>query len=242
MIVNESFAKAMFGSADPIGRRAMSTRDEKLYREIVGVVPDVKFYGLRDSARAVVWVPYAQGNAWSQGVVTVRADGAASTAVATLRRELAAIDPTIALASVRTMEEVAARSIATDRMVALLLAAFAGLALMLAGVGVFGVLAYAVAQRTRELGVRVALGAQRRDVLTLVLRETLPLVAAGIGIGLAGGLGLSRLMGSILFEVQPDDPATFIAVPLILGVVALVAALIPARRAATVSPVVVLGS
>lgn len=242
MVVNESFARAMFGKADPIGKRAMSTRDEKVYREIIGVIPDVKFYGMRDSARALVWVPYAQHYAWGIGIITLRTAGPPLGAVATLRREVAAIDGKLALAELGTMNQAAARSIASDQLVATLLTAFASLALALAAVGIFGVLSYAVAQRTRELGVRMALGAQGSDVVALVLRETAAPVLAGIIIGVAAGLGLTRLMQSILFEIGPSDPVTFIGVPLVLCLVGLLAALIPARRAASVSPVIALRS
>jgi putative ABC transport system permease protein len=241
MIVNEAFAKQMFGDADPIGKRAMSTRDEKVYRQIVGVVPNVKFYGNRDTTRALVYVPYAQ-NPWGIGIITVRTVGDPLAAVGTVRRELAAIDPNIALAQVTTMEQAAARSIASDSMVAELLGAFAALALILAAVGIFGVLSYTVAQRTQELGVRMALGAQRGDVLALVLRETAPLVAAGIAVGLGIGFGVTRLMRAILFEVGPTDPVTFVGVPIVLAVVGLLAALMPARRAAKVDPLIALRS
>ena len=242
MIVSESFAKRMFGDANPIGRRAMSTRDEKVYREIIGVVPDMKFYGLRDSSRALVWAPYAQRNGWGIGTVTIRADGSPLSAVGVLRREVAAIDPNIAIGQIITMDQAAARSIASDRLIAILLTAFATLALILAAVGIFGVLSYTVAQRTRELGVRMALGAQRRDVLGLVLRETTPLVGVGIAIGIGGGLGFGRLMQSLLYEIQPTDLVTFVTVPVVLALVGLMAALLPARRASRVDPLIALRS
>jgi putative ABC transport system permease protein len=217
----------------------MSTRDEKVYRQIVGVVPNVKFYGMRDTTRALVYVPYGQ-NPWGIGIVTVRTAGNPLGAIGTMRRELAAIDPNIALAEITTMEAAAARSIAGDRMMAVLLSAFAFLALALAAVGIFGVLSYTIAQRTRELGVRLALGAQKSDVLTLVVRETTPMVVTGIGIGLGIGLGVTQLMRSILFEIQPTDPVTFIGVPILLALVGLLAALMPARRAARVDPLIAL--
>jgi putative ABC transport system permease protein len=242
MIVTATFAKRMFGDVDPIGKRAESTRDEKIYREIIGVVPDMKFRGVRDSARALVWVPYAQGYGWSVGQVTVRTAGPPASAIATVRRELHALAPGIALAEVSTMEQTAARSIATDRLVAVLLAAFATLALLLAAVGIFGVLSYTVAQRTRELGVRMALGARRADVLALVIRETTPLVAAGVAIGVGAGLVVTRLMRSMLFGVEANDPVTFVSVAVLLMVVGVVAALLPARRASRIDPMIALRS
>jgi putative ABC transport system permease protein len=240
MIVNARFARTMFGTEDAIGRRAMSSRDEKVYREIVGVVGDVRYAGARDSAQALVWVPYAQKNAWSQGIVTVRTRGAPQGAVAVLRRELLALDGGIAVANVLTMDQAMARSVAGDRLVAILLGAFAALALLLAAVGVFGVLSYTLAQRARELGIRVALGARRPDVVSLVLRETLPMVGAGVLIGLSAGLALGRVMRAMLYEVQPADPATLAGVAALLAAVGLLAALVPARRAARVDPVITL--
>ena len=238
MIVNQTFAKRMFGAENPIGRRAMSSRDEKVEREIIGVVGDVKYFAAADSSRALVWVPYAQHNAWHQGIITVRARGGGVNALAIVRRELHALDPNIALANVVTMDEALSRSMAGDRLVAILLATFASLALVLAAIGVFGVLSYAVAQRTREMGIRLALGARPRDVRRLVAGETAPMVCAGVVVGLLAAFGLARLARSLWYEVGPDDPATLVGVALVLGVVAVVAALVPARRAGRVDPVI----
>jgi predicted permease len=242
MIVNETFAKRMFGNENPIGKRAMSSRDEKVEREIVGVVGDVRFFGAADSSRALVWVPYAQNNAWRQGIITVRTRGNPAAALPIVRRELHALDPGVALANIATMDEAMARSMAGDRLIAVLLGAFAGLALLLAAIGIFGVLAYAMAQRTRELGIRLALGAQRNDVLWLVARETAPMVGAGVIAGLVAALGLTRFARAMLYEIQPNDPTTFAGVAITLTVVAVVAALVPARRASRVDPVIAIRS
>jgi predicted permease len=240
MIVNEAFANAMFPNGDALGKRAMSSRDEKVYREIVGIVRNVKYYGASDTARALVWVPYAQNNAWGQGIVTIRMSRRPLEALSILRGELRAMDRGIALANVSTMTEALSRSMAGDRLLAILLGAFASLALLLAAVGIFGVLSYIIAQRTHELGIRLALGAQRHDVLRLVARETLPMVVVGLGIGLGVALGLARLMRSMLYQVAPTDPLTFGGVAATLAAVALVASLVPARRAARVDPCVAL--
>jgi putative ABC transport system permease protein len=240
MIVNEAFAKAMFPKGDAIGKRAMSSRDEKVYREIVGIVRDVKYYGASDTARALVWVPYAQNNAWHQGIVTIRTRGAPLDALPLLRNELHAMDRGIALAGVSTMTEALSRSMASDRLLAILLGAFASLALVLAAVGIFGVLSYMIAQRTHELGIRLALGAQRADVIRLVARETVPMVGLGVVIGLAAAFGLARFVRSMLYEVAPNDPLTFGSVAVVLAAVAMAAALVPARRAARVDPCVAL--
>jgi len=238
MIVSETFAARMFGRENPIGKRAMSSRDEKVEREIVGVVRDVKLSGAADSARALVWVPYAQNNAWSVGIITVRTRDNPAGALAAVKRELRSLDGGIALANVGTMDQAMARSMAGNRLIAVLLGTFAGLALVLAAIGLFGVLSYAMAQRNREIGIRLALGAQRADVLRLVARETVPMVASGVIIGLVAALGLTRFVRSMLYEVQPNDPATFVAVAITLAVVALVASLVPARRASRVDPVI----
>ena len=240
MIVNESFAKAMFPNGDALGKRAMSSRDEKVYREIVGIVRDVKYYGASDSMRALVWVPYAQNNAWHQGIITIRTRGAPLDALPVLRNELRAVDRGIALANVSTMSEALSRSMASDRLLAILLGAFASLALVLAAVGIFGVLSYMIAQRTHELGIRLALGAQRSDVVRLVARETIPMVIVGLAIGLGAALGLARFVRSMLYQVAPNDPVTFVGVATVLAAMAVIAALVPARRASRVDPCVAL--
>jgi len=242
MIVNETFAKRMFGTENPLGKRAMSSRDEKVEREIVGVVRDVKFRGVSDSSRALVWVPYAQRNGWGLGILTVRTRGNPTAVLTAVRRELKTIDGAIALANVVTMDEAMERSMAGDRLIAVLLGAFAALALVLAAIGIFGVLSYAMAQRTRELGIRLALGAQRADVLRLVARETAPMVVSGVVVGLVAALGLTRFVRTMLYEIQPNDPATFAAVGITLAAVAVIAALIPARRASRVDPLIAIRS
>jgi putative ABC transport system permease protein len=240
MIVNEHFAKAMFPGENPLGKRAMSSRDEKVEREIVGVVRDVKYYGASDTVRSLVWVPYAQNNAWHQGIVTVRTHGAPSAALALIKRELRTFDGAIALANVTTMDDAMARSMASNRLVAMLLGGFAGLAVLLAAVGVLGVLSYTVERRTHELGIRVALGAARSDVVRLVMTETLSMAAVGVALGLAGALAVTRLAQSMLYQVRADDPLTFATVGVVLGSVAVVAAIVPARRAARVDPAIAL--
>jgi putative ABC transport system permease protein len=240
MIVNAAFAKAMFPGENPIGKRAMSSRDEKVYREIVGVVRDMKYYGASDSTRALVWVPYAQKNAWSLGVITVRTRDNPLGALPAIKRELGALDGAIALASVATMDQTMAKSIAGDSLVATLLGAFAALALVLAAIGIFGVLSYLVEQRTHELGIRVALGAQRSDVVGVVMGETIPMVGIGVGAGLIVSFGLARFARSMLYEASGADPATFAGVGVLLMIVALVAAAIPARRASRVDPIIAL--
>jgi predicted permease len=240
MIVNETFAKTMFPNEDALGKRAMSSRDEKVYREIVGIVRDVKYYGASDSTRSLVWVPYAQNNAWHQGIITLRTRGNPLNALPTVRAELRSMDRGVALANIATMDDAMSRSMAGDRLLAVLLGAFASLALVLAAVGIFGVLSYMIERRTHELGIRVALGAQRADVVRLVARETIPMVGAGVAIGLVAAAGLTRFLRSMLYQVAATDPLTFAGVAVVLAVVAIIAALVPARRAARVDPVIAL--
>ena len=218
MIVNEYFAKAVFPGQDPIGKRAMSSRDEKVEREIIAVVRNVRYFGASDTARALVWVPYSQNNAWHQGIITVRTRGTPAAMLASIKHELKALDGSIALANVSTMEDAMARSTASNRLVAILLAAFAGLALLLAAVGVLGVLSYSVERRAHELGIRVALGAGRSDVVRLVMVETLSMVAVGVALGLVAAMGLTRFAQSMLYEVRANDPLTFVDVAFVLAI------------------------
>jgi len=172
----------------------------------------------------------------------VRTRGNPTAVLAAVRRELKTLDGAIALANVATMDEAMQRSMAGDRLLAVLLGAFAGLAVVLAAIGIFGVLSYAMAQRTRELGIRLALGAQRGDVLRLVAKETAPMVAGGVIVGLMAALGLTRFVRTMLYEIRPNDPATFAAVAVTLALVAVVAAFVPARRASRVDPVIAIRS
>jgi ABC-type antimicrobial peptide transport system permease subunit len=173
-------------------------------------------------------------------MVTVRTAGPAAAALPVVRRELAAMDPGIALANPATMDEAMSRSIASDRLMAILLGAFAVLALTLAAVGIFGVLAYMVEQRAHEMGIRLALGARREDVVRLVLAEAAPMVGIGVALGLGSAFVLARVLRTMFYEVAPGDPVTFAGVAVLLVTVAMVAALVPARRAARVDPLVAL--
>ena len=169
--------------------------------------------------------------------VVLRAQSDPLTLAAVVRRELAALDPQQPLSNLNTMAQLLAVSVAQPRFIFLTLALFAAIALALAAVGIYGVLAYSISQRTREIGVRMALGAQRRDLLSLVVGQGMRLVLLGVGIGLAAALALSRVLQTLLFEVKPTDPFTFAATPLLLAAVALLACWLPARRATKVEPV-----
>ncbi|MFL5580409.1 MAG: ADOP family duplicated permease [Gemmatimonadaceae bacterium] len=238
IVVTRRFAEAMFPGVAPaavVGKRVFSWRDERLAREIVGVAADVRFGGPADTAAAVVYVPLLQ-TPTSNGSVALRADGDAAALTAAARRTLTSLEPDVAMARVQTMDDVLADVIAPQRFTAALLVAFASLAVVLAAVGLYGLLAYGVAQRTREIGLRMALGAQAGGVMRLVLGRSLGLVLAGAALGLGGALAVSRTLRTLLFEVRPTDPTTLAAVTGILLVVALVASWLPARRATRIDP------
>ena len=241
VVVSESLAVRFFGSAaGAVGKRVKldPAGAEEPWRVVVGVAGDVRYRELQ-STRPDVYVPHAQGTA-NLNHFAVRTTVGASDALGLLRREVAALDAQLAVSRVATMEEQVAVHLARPRFTAVLLNWLAGMALLLAAVGIFGVTAYAVAQRTRELGLRVALGARPRDILLLVLGHGLKLAALGILPGLAGALVMTRWLSSLLYGVSASDPLTYGGVALLMACVALLACLVPARRATRVDPMVAL--
>ena len=238
VIINEVMARRFFPNEDPIGKR-LDISGPTYLREIVGVVGDVKQGGLRASKTPQVYEPFLQKPSNSFNVV-LRAAGNPMHVAEAVRHEVLAIDKEQPVSNVRTMEELVARSVTQDRLSAFLLGLFAALALGLAAIGIYGVMAYLVTQRTHEIGIRIALGAHQRGILQLVLEQSLRMVLLGLGIGLAASLALTRVLGNLLYEVKPSDPLIFIAVFILLLDVALIAAFIPARRASRVDPMVAL--
>jgi putative ABC transport system permease protein len=234
-IINQTMARRVFGGADPIGRRMRSWRDENLLREIVGIVGDVRYDGLADDERSLVYVPHRQ-NAWGSLTVTVRAAGNPAGLSEMLRREAARLDPDIAVARIEPLSSMAAESIGTQRFAAVLLALFAAAAALLAGIGVYGVMSYGVAQRTHELGVRLALGARPPALFALVVGRGLLLTGIGAALGIAGAVALGPVLRGLLFGVKPTDPVTLLGVSLVLAAVAVLACAIPGRRAARIEP------
>ena len=239
IIINESFARKAFPNQDPLGKRIRSWRDENLLREIVGVVQDVRYFGRDDELRGLVFVPHTQ-NTWRSMSLVVRTTADPAAMISSIRDQVWSVDKDLAIADPRTMDETLARSVAPRRFSMILLAVFAAVAMVLATLGVYSVLSYTVAQRSHELGVRMALGAQAGDVVKLVLVHGMKLTCMGTAIGLLSAFGLTRLMKSLLYEVSTTDPATFAAVTVLLLGTGLVACLIPARRAARVDPMVAL--
>jgi putative ABC transport system permease protein len=238
-IVSETFARRMFPSDDPLGKRVRSWRDENKLREIIGVVRDVKYEGLDEAPSGLVYIPHRQ-DSWGSLTMVVRTAGDPAAMTNAVRQAFRAVDKEAPISNLQTMQKVWTDSTARQRFGAWLLAAFAALALCLAGVGIYGVMSHSVAQRTQEIGVRMALGARGADVLKLILRRGLALTLPGIALGLASAFALTRLMKSLLFGVSATDPLTFVVIALLLTTVALVACWIPARRAAKVDPMVAL--
>jgi putative ABC transport system permease protein len=237
VVINESAAKRHFGSpAAAIGKRLIIWRDEKFPREIIGVVGDTKASSLTGDTGAQIYVPHAQDPQWNFMAMVIRTAGDPAAFAATLRREVQALDKDQPIYSVRTMDDVVMNSLGTRRVSMQLFAVFAGAALLLAAIGIYGVMAYSVTQRTHEIGLRMALGAQKSDVLALVIRQGMALTVIGVVVGLAGAIALTRVIGNLLYGVTATDPATFVAIPLLLLFVALLACYLPARRAAKLDP------
>jgi len=239
IIVNEALAGRHWPGEDPIGRRIKVSWDDNREDEIIGVVGDVRQADLETEARATIYWPYPR-SPYGTMTLAVRTAGGPAAVISSVRTILRELDPNLALANVQTMDEVVSRSVAQRRLTMVLLAIFAGSALLLAAVGIYGVIAYSVTQRTQEIGIRLALGAQQGDVLRMIVGQAAALAAAGILLGAAGAALLTRLMTDLLFGVQPFDPLTFGAVAAVLAAVALLASYVPGRRATQVDPVVAL--
>jgi putative ABC transport system permease protein len=250
-VVNEAFVRRFLGGGEPLGRRITfgdGTEDTD-YMEIVGVAADVRTLGLTVDAPPEIYAPFAQLSAdlWTVFTsgslsVAVRSEAPVERLAPLVRRAVRQVDPEQVVSQLRPAGELVSDAVARQRFSMLLLLAFGGLALALAGVGVYGVLAYTVSQRTRELGIRVALGASASTVRALVLRQGIGVALVGLGLGIAGALLLSRLLVAVLYEVSPTDPLVLAAASAILGGVATVACLIPAVRATRLNPVEALRS
>jgi len=241
VVVNETVAKRYFGSpAEAIGKRLSIWHDEKFMREIVGVVGDTKTGSFTEDGGAQIYVPHAQDVQWNFMGLVIRTAGDPAAFAPTLRREVQALDNDQPIYNVRTMDDVVANSLGTRRVSMQLFAVFACAALLLAALGIYGVMAYSVTQRTQEIGLRMALGAQKSDVLGLVIRQGMILTVIGVIVGVAGAFALTRVMGNLLYGVTATDPTTFVAIPLLLLFVALVACYLPARRATKLDPTIAL--
>jgi putative ABC transport system permease protein len=240
-VINEKLARRLWPGENPIGKRLRHGRPENQtpWREVVGVVADVKLNGIERDAPLEMYMPLLQEPQNSLGLA-VRTSGDPLAAVTAVERAIHSLDKDLPLFSIRSMDQLLGGSLTQRWLTLVLLAGFALLALLLAAIGIYGVIAYSVRQRTHEIGVRIALGAQAGDVLHLVLKQGMRLALMGTVIGLAGALALTRLMMPLLFNVKPIDPLTFAAITAMLALTALMACWIPARRATKVNPITAL--
>ena len=238
-VVDETFVERNFPGEDPIGRGIDIGNGTDGFFEIVGVVGRVRHDGLARTPTATMYVPFGQ-DPFGGMVVTVRTEGDPVQLAPAVRQILREIDPALPAFAITPLAEVVSDSVAQRRFSMLLLAVFAVVALFLAAVGLYGVVAYAVSQRTQEIGVRIAIGAQPGDVLGLIVGGGMKLAAIGVAIGLAGALALSGMVRAMLFELTPMDPASYAGTALVLLIVAAFACYVPARRATRVDPIVAL--
>jgi putative ABC transport system permease protein len=238
-VISQTFARRHFPGESPIGRRLLFGFKESVPHEIVGVVVDVKRDGLGVVSRPEMYAPFAQEPWWAAYVV-VRTAGDPAGLAAVVRNEVHALDPTMPIEGVQPMTQVVAESVAEPRFRTMLLGLFGGLALLLAVIGIYGVISYSVGRRPRAVGIRLALGAGRRDVLRLVLTEGLALTGAGLAAGAAGAALLTRFLTSLLYDVGRLDPLTYAAVAVMLVGAGLLASWLPARRAMRVDPLIAL--
>jgi putative ABC transport system permease protein len=238
VIVDQTFAKRFKLGTNVIGRH-VTIGDGTQDAEIVGLVKDVKRLNLSEPPGGQMYRAYLQ-QTWGYMDLVIRTRQDPGAVTLAVRQEIAAVDKEQPVSLVRTMTEIVGSSVAQRRLSVQLLSGFGGLALLLAALGLYGVLAFIVAQRTQEIGIRMALGARQADVLGLVLGQGMTMAGLGIAAGLAGALALTRLMASLLFSVDPLDPATFTSVAAILAATAFLACLLPARRAARIAPMIAL--
>jgi putative ABC transport system permease protein len=242
-VINETLANRLFAGQDPIGRRIRLINPEFAndWRTIVGVVEDVKYRGLDREAQPTLYTPFAQ-TPFLWLYVMVRTTGSPAALAGSIRGVVSSVDPALSAANVRAMTDVVAGTVATPRFNMLLVAGFAVLAVVLAAIGIYGVISYSTAQRTHEIGLRIALGAARRDVMSLVLGEGLLIATIGVALGLAGSAAVTRLMQNQLVGITARDPVAFAGGGLLLLVVAVAASWVPAWRATRVDPMVALRS
>jgi len=238
-VISEKLAQRLWPGENPIGKRLHVWRDEKFFREVVGVVGSTK-QSLDEEPFNETYVSVAQDPNWGSLTFVVRTAGEPTAFAGAVREAIRSVDNTMPTYNLKTMDDVVAQSAAPRRLPTQLLSVFAGIAMLLAMIGIYGITSYYVTQRTHEIGVRMALGAQIADVLRLVLQRAMLLAIVGVGIGIVGAVVVTRYLTSLLFGVKPIDVITFVGVALVLFAVALIACLVPARRAAKIDPLVAL--
>jgi cell division protein FtsX len=244
VIINQHMAESLWPSQDPIGKHVLSVSDEtspgvinpETASVVVGVIGNTHHESLARGIDDEVYLPIVKKTEQSTMTVLLRTHTTPSQTASGLRRAVAELDPLVPVTHVRTLDEVVAASASAPRSLTILLLGFGLLAVGVGATGVYSLIAYIVSWRTREIGIRLALGAPRRQIMSMVVRQSLLLAAAGSIVGLAGAIASTRLLRSFLFEVSPFDPLTFCAVPLLMMLLALLAAWVPAQRAASVDP------
>jgi len=241
LLITEEMARQAFPGLDPIGRRISISWADDAYQEVIGVVGDIRHADLGTPTRPMIYWPHVK-NAYTTMYPVVRTTGDPATVVAAARAEVQRLDPAQPIANARTIDEIVSTTVAQPRLIMRLLAVFAAVALVLAAVGIYGVVAYGVSQRTREIGIRMALGARPSSVVRLVVTHGVVLAGAGLAVGIPAALLLARAMGSMLFETEPADPATIATVAVVLTAVAVLACVLPLRKALGVDPSVALRS
>jgi putative ABC transport system permease protein len=242
LLINKTMAGQLWPGQDPIGKRVKFPGSEERpqpWRTIVGIVSDVSQYGLDKKPPMQIYVPLPQFPTSFNSII-VKTEGDPAALIGAVRREILAVDKDQAVFNLTTLEQLHGESILLRRFFMVLLLVFAAVALVLAAVGIYGVMSYVASQRTHEIGIRMALGAQAKDVLKLIISNGMILALVGVAVGLAGAFALTRLLASLLFGVTATDTLTFVGVSVGLILVAMVACYIPARRATRVSPLVAL--
>ena len=252
VVINETMARRFWPNESPIGKRLKQgwPESDAPWREVVGVVADVKLNGVIEKTPLHVYLPLAQSPV-SHLYLAVRTESNPGSMRAPIQAAVHSVDPDLPLSRVYTMDDLFSRAVLPQRAMMILLSAFSLVAILLAALGIYGVICWGVVQRTREMGLRMALGAMQRDVMWLVLRRSMLLVMAGVFLGLLGAFALTRVLSSMLSEVGPGktpllfgvnavDPVTFIVVPVLLALVAFVACCLPARRATKIDPMAAL--
>ena len=242
VIVNKTLADRYFHGQDPIGHRLKwgPPESDSYWMTVIGVVGDVKQFDLEKDVRPQTYESYLQYGSFSELRIVLRGKSSAQNLITALQTTVHALDSQLPITRLRTMEQVMSQSIAPRRFYLILVIVFAACAIVLAAVGLYGVVAYAVEQRTREIGIRMSLGAARYDVLKLLLRWALSMVTLGVITGIVGSVATTRVLSGFLFGIKPTDPITFLAVPLLLVTIALLASYIPARRATKIDPLIAL--
>ena len=245
-VINETMARTYWKDGEALGGRMRMGNPMRPWTTVVGIVADERHNGVTGIVKEKFYVPHSQWHVATGGSIirnvflVVRTTGEPLAVAGAVRAEIRQMDANLPVANIRSMSEVVSTALATPRLTSFLLAAFAAIALALAAVGIYGVLAYLVSQRTHEIGIRLAIGANRAQVLVMVLKQGMVLAAIGIGIGLVAAFGLTRLMRSLLYQVTASDPITYVTVPIALLVVTLIASYLPALRATRVSPTMAL--